>query len=232
MNAFVVRHSACIYRWLNITVFALSLALIIYLSADAFRGVSFLADRGYMRFQLLVCCVFIADFFIELYMSSHRWRFFRRRLLFLILSVPYLNLFEHYGVTFSPDVVYFVRFIPLARGMLAMAIVVGYVSTNRLTNIFASYSAVLLAIVYFGSLVFFEREHGLNPGVNAYFDALWWACADTTTTGCSISPMTPAGKVTGAVLAIMGMVMFPLFTVVITSAVRQRISSRGEASQS
>ncbi len=232
MKAFVARHSVRIYRWLNVTILALSLALIVYMSADALRGVSFIADPGYMRFQLLVCAVFISDFFIELYMSAHRWRFVRRRFLFLMLSVPYLNLLEHYGVTLAPDVLYFVRFIPLARGMLAMAIVVGYVSANRLTNIFASYSVVLIAIVYFGSLVFFEREHGLNPDVTGYFDALWWACADATTTGSSISPITPVGKVTGAVLAVMGMVMFPLFTVVITSAVRQRISSRGGQAQS
>lgn len=227
MENFVERQSGRIYKCINWVILALSAGLIVYLSADALRGVNFLYDDGYMTFQLWVCVAFIADFFIELYMSHRRWRYVRRRILFLLLSVPYLNIVRHYGLPVPADVLYFVKFIPLARGMLAMAIVVGYVSANRLTNIFASYSVVLVAIVYFGSLVFFEREQPVNPGVTDYVQALWWACSDATTTGCSIYPVTPAGKITGAVLAVMGMVMFPLFTVAITSAVRSRIKNEG-----
>lgn len=225
MRQFVDRHSRVIYRCLNIMILLLSVSLIAYLSVDALHGVIYIDDRGYMTFQLWVCMAFIADFFIELYMSHHRSRYFIRRLLFLLLSIPWLNIINHIGIRLSPDVVYFARFIPLGRGALAMSIVVGYVSSNRLTNIFASYTVVLIAIVYFGSLIFYEREMGVNPDLNNYIQAIWWACSDATTTGCSIYPVTPAGKITGAVLAIMGMVMFPLFTVVITSAVRRRISS-------
>ncbi len=225
MNPFIARHSQRIYSVLNWLMLLLSAGLITYLSVDALRGVEFLTDSGYMHFQLLVCMVFIADFFIELYMSHRRWHYVGRRIAFLLLSIPYLNILNYLGITLSPDALYFARFLPLGRGALAMAIVVGYISKNRLTNIFASYSVILIAIVYFGSLIFYEREMGVNPDLKNYMQALWWACSDATTTGCTIFPVTPAGKIVSAVLAVMGMVMFPLFTVVITSAVRQRISS-------
>lgn len=210
-------------------VLALSFALIIYLSVDALSGVDFLSDSAYMSFQLIVCLFFIADFFIELYMSAHRWRYTCRRILFLLLSIPYLNILIHFPIALSADMVYFARIIPLARGALALAIVVGYVSRNRITNIFASYSVILIAIVYFGSLIFYERELGVNPQVTSYIQALWWACSDATTTGCSIQPVTPAGKISGAVLAVMGMVMFPLFTVFLTSAIRQRMNKKTQS---
>lgn len=216
---------ARIYSSLNWLILLLSVGLITYLSVDALRGVSFIDDSGYMTFQLWVCMAFIADFFIELYMSERKWDYVKRRILFLLLSVPYLNIISGMGLSLGPDAVYFARFVPLARGALAMSIVVGYVSSNRLTNIFASYTVILIAIVYFGSLIFFEREMGVNPGLENYMQALWWACSDTTTTGCTIYPVTPSGKIVSAVLAVMGMVMFPLFTVVITSAVRQRLDS-------
>ena len=219
------RVKARIYSSLNWLILLLSVGLITYLSVDALRGVSFIDDSGYMTFQLWVCMAFIADFFIELYMSERKWNYVKRRILFLLLSVPYLNIISGMGLSLGPDAVYFARFVPLARGALAMSIVVGYVSSNRLTNIFASYTVILIAIVYFGSLIFFEREMGVNPGLENYMQALWWACSDTTTTGCTIYPVTPSGKIVSAVLAVMGMVMFPLSTVVITSAVRQRLDS-------
>lgn len=225
MREFVDKYSRAIHRVLNMVILLLSVGLIVYLSVDALHGINFLTDHGYMTFQLWVCIFFIADFFIELYMSHHRWRYIKHRFLFLLLSIPYLNIINHYGVTISPDALYLARFVPLARGALAMSIVVGYISTNRLTNIFASYTVMLIAIVYFGSLIFFEREQGINPDVTTYIQALWWACSDVTTTGCTIFPVTIAGKIVAAVLAVMGMIMFPLFTVVITSAVRNRISS-------
>lgn len=224
MDAVTGKYRLKVYTALNWVVLALSVGLIAYISIDALRGVEFVRDRGFMTFQLWVCVAFIADFFVELYMSRNRWRYVLRRLLFLILSIPYLNIIGWTGVEVPGDVLYFLRFVPLARGALALSIVVGYVSVNRLTNIFASYTVVLIAIVYFGSLIFFEREHTVNPGVPDYMSALWWACSDVTTTGCTIFPLTPAGKVVSAVLAVMGMVMFPLFTVVITSAVRARIA--------
>lgn len=227
MYSFVQRNEKRIYTVLNWLMLLLSVGLIVYLSADALRGVAFISDQGYMRFQLVVCLLFIADFFIELYMSKHRWHYVVRRILFLLLSIPYLNILNHFGMTLSADALYFARFLPLGRGALAMAIVVGYVSNNRLTNIFASYTVILIAIVYFGSLIFFEREMGVNPDLKGYMQALWWACSDATTTGCTIYPVTPAGKIVSAVLAVMGMVMFPLFTVVITSAVRRRIEASG-----
>lgn len=215
---------ALIYKALNALILILSAGLLVYLSVLGLRGVEFFSDRGYMTFQLWVCYAFIADFFIELYMSSHRMRYVRRRWLFLLLAIPYLNIVAALDVPLTYGALYFLRFIPLARGALAMAIVVGYVSRNRLTNIFASYTVILLAFVYMGSLIFYEVEHGHNAAVNDFWTALWWAFSVATTAGCDIYPVTGVGKIVCAVLPTMGTCMFPLFTVVVTNAVRNRLS--------
>ena len=102
---------------------------------------------------------------------------------------------------------------------MALAIVVGYLSKNKVSSILASYIMILVAFVYFGSIIFFNAEHGPNPDVHSYWNALWWACMDTTTIGCDIQPVTVVGKVVSVVLAIMGILMFPLFTVYVTSMV-------------
>ncbi|MDE6494629.1 MAG: two pore domain potassium channel family protein, partial [Duncaniella sp.] len=70
-------------------IIILSVLLIVYISVDTFQGVNFLKNRSYMTFQLWVCIVFIADFFIELAIAENRWRYVRGLLLFLLLTVPY-----------------------------------------------------------------------------------------------------------------------------------------------
>ena len=219
MRQFVDRHSHVIYRCLNIIILLLSVALIAYLSIDALHGVVYLDDRGYMTFQLWVCMAFIADFFIELYMSHHRGRYF------LILSIPWLNIINHAGIRLSADVIYFARFIPLARGALAISIVFGYLSSNAVSSLLISYISIVVLVGYFGSLIFFQWEHTANPLVTTYWDALWWSCMNIVTVGCNIEPVTGVGKIVAVVLPVLGMVVFPLFTVYITNFVQQMVQN-------
>ena len=84
---------------------------------------------------------------------------------------------------------------------------------------------VMASVVYFSSLIFFYQEHTINPLVPDFWSALWWSCMNATTVGSDINPMTPLGKILGGLLGILGMIVFPLFTVYITNIV-QRYNSR------
>jgi len=98
-----------------------------------------------------------------------------------------------------------------------MAIVVSWFTYNKATGLFISYVVTLLFTVYFSSLAFFLFEHGTNPLVANYTDALWWASMDATTVGSNIVAVTPVGRVLSVLLAAVGMMMFPIFTVYITN---------------
>lgn len=230
--SFLKKHKPTVYNILNAMILVLSVSLLAYLTVLGLHGREFFSDRGYMTFQLWVCYAFIADFFLEQYLATDKKHYVRRRLLFLILSIPYLNIVAALNIPLTYGTLYFLRFIPLARGALAMTIVVGYISRNRITNIFASYTVALLAFIYMGSLIFYEVEHGHNPDVNSFWTALWWAFAVATTAGCDIYPVTWAGKIVCAVLPTMGTMMFPLFTVVVTNAVRNRLDRAKAAATS
>lgn len=204
-------------------VLVLSVLLIVYISIDTFEDVQFLENKNYMTFQFWVCVVFILDFFIELLFAPDKWRYVRHRWVFLALSIPYLNLLPFMTFDISADALFFLRFIPLARGALALSIVMGYVSSNAVSSLFASYIVIMLMVTYFCSLIFFQREHGVNPQVNTYWTALWWAGMNMATVGCDVNPVTVAGKIVAVILPISGMVIFPLFTVYLTNYV-QRIA--------
>lgn len=206
-------------RFMNTAVLLLSVALIVWISIDTFKKVDFLASHSYMTFQFWVCVFFILDFFVELIFAEDKWHFFRRRIVFLLLSIPYLNIINLTNIHLSHDALYFVRFIPLARGALAMSIVIGYLSSNAVTSLFMSYLSIMILVAYFCSLIFFQREHGVNPDVDTYWTALWWTAMNLSTVGCDISPVTVAGKIVAVILPVSGMIIFPLFTVYLTNFV-------------
>lgn len=206
-------------RVINFIVLLLAVLLIVYISYDTFTGTDFLASGGYMTFQFWVCVAFMVSFFIELKLAADKRAYLRSRWVFLILSIPFLNILNLTDIHVSSHALYFLRFIPLARGALAIAIIISYFTRNRITGVFATYTAILLLTVYFCSLIILEAEHTVNPQIPDFGEALWFAFMVVTTIGCDIAPVTVIGKVLQFVLAAMGMIMFPLFTVYITSTV-------------
>lgn len=224
-SATTVQHPAKSARYvlntMNMIVLLLSALLIVWISIDTFERTNFLENHKYMTFQFWVCIVFIIDFFIGLYYAENKGRYFLSRLVFLLLSIPYLNIINLMDIHLGHDALYFVRFIPLARGALAMSIVISYLSSNAVTSLFMSYIVIMLFIVYFCSLIFYQREAGVNPDVNTYWTALWWSAMNMSTVGCAISPVTVSGRIVAVILPISGMIIFPLFTVYLTDFVNR-----------
>jgi voltage-gated potassium channel len=70
---------------------------------------------------------------------------------------------------------------------------------------------------YFAALFFYEYEAPVNSSVQSFGDALWWAAMNMTTVGAEIFPVTTIGKIICIILPIIGMAMFPVFTVYVTS---------------
>lgn len=160
-------------------------------------------------------------FCIGIFLAKHKGRYLRTHFIFLLVAIPYQNIIAYYGWTFSPEITYLLRFIPLLRGGYALAIVVGWLTYNKASSLFVSYLTMLLATVYFSSLAFFVLEHKVNPLVHSYGDALWWAFMDVTTVGSNIIAVTVTGRVLSVLLAALGMMMFPIFTVYITNLIQQ-----------
>lgn len=211
--------------FLYATVLLLSLGLIVFISIDTFQGINFLENHYYMSYQLWVCVIFVIYFFVEYAIADDKWSYVKHRWFFLLLSIPYLNIISLFQINFSPEELYFIRFIPLARGALALSLIIGYMTTNCISSLFLSYIVIMLSVIYFASLIFLEREQPVNNLVPNYGAALWWALMDATTIGSYIYPVTVTGKILAVVLAALGMMMFPLFTVYITNWV-QRYNKR------
>ena len=219
-----------ITRIMRLIIMVLSVILIAYISYDTLKDMDFLKNHSYMTFQFWVCLVFLADFFIELSLSQKKWSFVRRHWLFLILSIPYLNILNITHIHVSHDAMYILRFVPLLRGILALGIVLNYISHNKFVSIFITYISVLILVTYFASIIFYQMEHTINSSVVTYWEAFWWGCTQVTTLGSDIYPVTTIGKILCCVLSGMGIIMFPLFTVYATSVIDKYVHPAPQSS--
>ena len=220
LSEFALREKG-IYGVLHIVILLLSLFLVVSISVDTFKGIPFYTQTVFMKVQFAVCVLFLLDFILEWFLAKHKGRYFATHFVFLLVAIPYQSIISWAGWTFSEEITYLLRFIPLVRGGYALAIVVGWLSGSKASGLFTSYITMLMATVYFASLIFFVLEHKVNPMVTDYWSALWWAFMDVTTVGSNIYAVTPTGKILSVVLAALGMMMFPIFTVYVTSLVQQ-----------
>lgn len=75
------------------------------------------------------------------------------------------------------------------------------------------------SLVATGAIALYHTEHGVNPAIDSYLDTVWWAVATVTTVGYGdVSPITPAGKVIGIILMVLGTAMFWTYTALFASA--------------
>ena len=217
-----------LYAFLHILILVLSVFLVVRISIDTFNNEAFYLEHKFLKFQFWICIVFLFDFFVEFFLAQNKWKYIRNRFIFFLVSIPYNSIISFYGWEFSPQLTYAIHYIPLIRGGYAMSIVVSWFTYNRATGLFISYLATLLFTVYFASLAFYVFEHHVNPLVKDYQDALWWACMDATTVGSNIVAVTPVGRILSVLLAALGMMMFPIFTVYVTNLLT-RTKQQGES---
>lgn len=205
--------------WLHISVLAASIALIVFISFDTFRNVSFLENQRYLNMQFWICLLFMVDIAVEFILSPRKWHYVVTHIFFMIVAVPYINLLDCYGVQLSGEMMYVLRFVPMLRAAYVLAIITGALSDNRVSSMFIAYIALLLTVVYFSSMMFFVEEHTVNPDITSYGQSLWWSIMCMTTAGSYINEYTITGKVLSVILSGGGLILFPVFTVYITHAV-------------
>lgn len=212
----VLRHpfwSVALPNVLNFLTIALAFGLIAFISFDTFSGVDYLENTLYMEYQFYVCIIFLVEYLYRFITSEHRVRFFILAFPFLLISIPYLNIIEYYNLTVSHELLTYICFIPIMRGIVALVMVVNYLSRNLASTVFVSYLLVLVPFIYMSGLIFYVAEKAVNPDVKTVWNALWWAGMNASTVGCYINPATSIGKLLSLILSLFGLIMLPLFTV-------------------
>ena len=213
---------------LHLSAFMLSLLLVISISIDTFRGIPFYEDTNYLDLQFWICVLLMVLFALEVYTAQNSWQYLGRHFLFLLLIVPYLTLFDWWGVEMSPQIEFLFRFIPLVRGYIAFTIIAYGLLRDLVSGLLITYIVVLFSFIYYCSLIFYVLEVNVNPMLHSFWDSLWYSCMTATTAGCNITAVTNVGRVISVLLALAGMMLLPVFTVYLTNLIRTgRVDVKG-----
>lgn len=189
---------------------ALSVEIIYYTEltqfTDIFSGVTF-----------ITCIIFCIDFFVLMAYSKHPLRFLLRNFAILLLSIPYHTIADSLNIEFEHTTQMIMSGVVVLRAILALYITLRWLIGSRITRLLWAYIATVVIATYFAALLFYEYEAPVNSNLHGFGDALWWAWMNMTTVGAALLPVTVIGKIICVLLPILGMAMFPVFTVYITA---------------
>lgn len=206
-------------KWMSAFILLVSILLLVSISIEILRDEPFLKESINFKIQLIICIYFTIDFFIFWYLSKNRKKFIIRYGFILLLSIPYLEILNNLSIPLSYEQICLIRFIPIMRGGVALIFLLTMIIKRDATAVLLSYLVLLLSIIYFLSLIFFVFERNINTSVHGYGSVVWWAAMTVTTLGSNIIPVTVAGKAVTTALATVGLTIFPIFTVYITTIV-------------
>lgn len=200
--------------------------LLVALSWEILAGDHVHLSRSYLTVQFFVCVIFLYDFLVRLLQADRKLHFFVRHLFYLLISIPYLTLISWMGVRMTHDWGILVGLVPMLRAFLAMFIIVRWMALrNRMQWLFAAYLFTVVVFTYLSALVFYDYEALVNPKLEGFGNALWWAWMNVTTVGAAIFPVTAVGKVVCVLLPSLGMMFFPIFTTYILQEYAVKSSS-------
>ena len=189
---------------------ALSLEIIYYRELEAFTAWFTMASA-------VVCLIYCIDFFVLMAHDERPLHFLARNIYILLLSVPYHAISVYLNIEFCHTVEMIMSGVVVLRSVMALYITLRWLIQRRTTRLLWAYIATVVHSGYVAALLFYEYEAPVNHAVANFGDALWWSWMNLTTVGAEIFPVTVVGKILCVLLPILGMAMFPVFTVYVTS---------------
>ncbi|HSJ38691.1 MAG TPA: ion channel [Planococcus sp. (in: firmicutes)] len=166
---------------------------------------AFSADERFIIYDWLIWCIFFIDYFTRLYLAGNKWAYIKSHPLELIAIIPFDSIFRA------------ARFVRIFRVIKLLGIgshylrpVYGILKTNGLDKLLIITIALLFLIPI--PLIIVE------PDINTFSDALWWAIVTTTTVGYGdMYPSTGIGRLLAVVLMVVGIGIIGTFTSAISS---------------
>lgn len=207
---------------LRIASLIAGIALLTGISIEVLTGDHRVYSDWYMRLQLVACMVFMADFAGEIVADYGAHLRFAPKILFLLLSIPYLNILRWCGADIYRSAEVAVAALPLIRSFVAMGVVIRWLIGRGVRRLLAAYVFTVVCFTYLAALIFYDYEVTVNHTLHGFGNAMWWAWMNVTTVGAAIFPVTAIGKTLAVMLPCLGMMFFPIFTLYVTDIYRKR----------
>jgi voltage-gated potassium channel len=165
------------------------------------------------RIDITIALIFLAEFFIKLFLAESKKRFFASNWWYLLASIPVTV-----PATQALRLLRLLRLSRLFRLHVGIQEFEGYLKRFARQTHFLYMLTVWGIIVFSGTMAFFSLESGINPHVQTLFDSFWWAMATVTTIGYGdVYPITTGGRIVAMFLMVAGIGTSGIFTALIAS---------------
>lgn len=231
-------------RTVDAVLILLILANVVAVTLETLPGWRPAHGRWFDRFEAASVAIFTAEYLLRLWAAAEdpgpralrgAWR---RRLAYMVRPVALIDLaailpFYLTGLGLIPPAdgralraIRMLRVLKLTRYSVAMQSIIAVFRAERRTML-AALIIVFIAL-HLSATAIYLVEHPAQPDkFSSIPEALWWAMATLTTVGYGdVVPMTAWGRVIGAVVMLLGIGLFGLWTGLFASSFLEELRRR------
>lgn len=201
----------------QVLILLTSIAVLLVLAASLLMPLPTEIKRVLDVADVAICAVFMADFFLLLYLHVDRRRYLLTwGWLDFLSSIPLVDPFR-WG-----RVARVVRLLRLFRGLRGSAGLLRRLFAHRRETTVAAIILTLLAVAVFSSVAILVAEEGSGSQIDTAEEAIWWTFTTMTTVGYGdLAPVTTLGRAVAVLTMFAGIGVFGAFTALIASLLVQ-----------
>ncbi|AAK79286.1 voltage-gated potassium channel [Clostridium acetobutylicum] len=203
----ITTHNKILYE-LTSSLLALiaSIMLIIELSVKLSNETLYIFDT----IDNIILIIFTIDYFLRLYISKDKKKFFKENIIDLLSIIPFNSIFQGFRLLKISKLLKFTKLIKFLKLFMAFSLLLRFkshftkfVKTNNFHYVI--YTTIFVLIT---GTIGMHLTEGLSLG-----NALWWSFVTITTVGYGdISPSTPFGRVIASILMLIGIGFLSMLT--------------------
>jgi voltage-gated potassium channel len=198
--------------YFQVVIVILSVYSLIALAFSTFLNLSPELERLLNYIDLLVCLLFLLDFFINFIQSENKLSFMKWGWIDLISSIPAVDIAR------PGRIVRLIRLIRLLRAFKSTKILMNYVFKSKSQGALLTVGLISLLTVFASSIAILQVETLPNCNIKTAEDALWWSYTTMTTVGYGDKyPVTTIGRVVAAIVMTIGVGLCGTFTAYIAA---------------
>jgi len=159
-----------------------------------------LSVSGDVIFNWVIWGFFVIELFVLLTLVDNQLRLLRQNWMLLMVIISGIPLLLQYAPI--------VDFLRIVRPLLVVVLLIPWVDVCResLSDNKLGTTLVSALIITLLSGIFLS---GFDPGIASLWDGIWWAWVSVTTVGYGdVVPVSGLGRIFGALLILMGLVLF------------------------
>ncbi|MBN1321761.1 MAG: potassium channel family protein [Thermoleophilia bacterium] len=230
-------------RWFGVFISTVILASIVALILETVASIETRFHLGFRVFEIFAVAVFTIEYVLRIWSCTADDRYCHpvtgrlRYALTPMVIIDLLAIVPFYlalGLTTSMDTRFLralrllrlLRLLKLGRYVRALALM-GHVVRARKAELVISILIVVILLILSSSAMYMVENHAQPEQFSSIPETMWWSIATLTTVGYGdVAPITPAGRVLGGFVAVLGIGLVALPAGILASGFSEAVRDR------